>query len=411
MSMDIRRGFAVVIVVGLVVRYALGILYTYPTDINYWMTVTENIAAGESLYSLPGYYYTPVWGYFLALLTPFIQFSGIPLGEYAPEFVGSGQMAQDWNCVMPSIEFALVVKTFLFLADLAVMFLIYRVGCFMTTEKRSFVLASIWFLCPFVILISSVRVMFENLEIMFMLLAFYALLTRHPAAAGVAMGLSLMVKPYGIFLGLLMIGYSYAQSGSARYTLSYVIATMLTGLAVMLPVFMEGDLSEALMWMSNKSPGQSTGSSYNLVVYIVPVLLLLTLFSSAAIAREGNDDPRRILTIALVLMALMLVVPGNIQYYMMLIPLALLVPMSYKNAIPFMFAVLSVFAFLSYNDWSAALYIHYGFPGAGLLDSFSQFCSGLSQAVGYNPLKSLTAILCAVLPVVYLHRERCSNEA
>ena len=346
------KKFALVLAVGLAVRYVLAVLFTYPTDINYWMIVCQNIASGESLYSLPGYYYTPIWGYVLSGVTVFLQFAGIPFGEYAPGYIPDWGMSQDWNSVIPSLGFALTMKTVLIIIDVLVMVFLYKIVKLVSDERKAFLVASFWFLCPFTILISSVRVMFENLEVLMLVIALYAILMRRPAEAGVAMALSLLVKPYGIFFAILMIGFAYAQSKSAAYTLKYVLSVAVAGVVAMIPVFLEGDFAEAMTWLSNQTPGQTAASSYNFVMYITPALLIIALFLSAVFAKTGMDDFKGLMAVGLMLTAGMLVIPGNIQYYLVLLPLVLLVPMRHQNLVLLLFIVLSVCAFMVYNDWS-----------------------------------------------------------
>ena len=55
-----------VILAGVILRLlitSLSMIY----DTNYWALVIRNIDSGNGLYGLDGYFYTPVWGYLLAL--------------------------------------------------------------------------------------------------------------------------------------------------------------------------------------------------------------------------------------------------------------------------------------------------------------------------------------------------------
>ena len=150
----------------------------------------------------------------------------------------------------------------------------------------------------------------------------------------------------------MLIGFAYAQSKSFKYTLKYFLSVVITSLLVMVPVFIEGDLAEAMSWLSNQTPGQTSASSYNFVVLIAPVLLIIAFLLSAVFAKTGMDDFRGLMVFALMLTAGMLVIPGNIQYYLVLLALVLLVPMRHRNLVLALFVVLAVCAFLVYNDWS-----------------------------------------------------------
>ena len=399
---------SLVIVVGLAIRYVLGLFFTYPTDVNYWVIVSENFFSNEGLYGLPGYYYTPVWGYMLAILTWIAGTMGIPLGEYVPDLVRDG-ILMDWNSAMPSLEYAMLIKTFLFIMDLLVAFVLYRIGCHVYDQRRAFMMFSVWFLCPFTIIISSIRMMFENVEILFLLLSILMMLQRRPGISGVMMGVSLLVKPYGLFLGLLMIGFAYAQSGSSRYTLRYLIMTLLTGVLIMLPVFISGNFEEAMIWLSSRSSGAGSGSGYNVTLYLMPALVLLSLLGAFIFARFRIDDFSSLVVVSIVITSIMLLVPGNIQYYLLLLPLILLIPSRFIILALVMFLVLSVFSFISYSTWSSYLYVHEGLWGADALRTFVSYLYPIDSKLAYNPLKTVTAVVVMVTSMIYIISRRASD--
>ncbi len=142
----IGRDLFIVAIIGLIIRYVVGAFFTYPTDVNYWVIVSENLFSNEGLYGLPGYYYTPVWGYVLSAVTSVVGLLGIPLGEYVPELVGPN-MVLDWTNTLPSFGYAMAIKTVLFIFDLLVAIVLFRIGMRLYGEKRAFWMFTIWFLC------------------------------------------------------------------------------------------------------------------------------------------------------------------------------------------------------------------------------------------------------------------------
>ncbi len=80
----------------------VGIFFTHPTDVNYLVTVSENLFSNEGLCELPGYYYIPVWGYMLSAVTSIIGVAGIPLGEYVHELV-TNSVVLEWANTLPPI--------------------------------------------------------------------------------------------------------------------------------------------------------------------------------------------------------------------------------------------------------------------------------------------------------------------
>lgn len=399
---------AVVIVIGIMIRYILGLFFTYPTDVNYWVIISENFFSDEGLYGLPGYYYTPVWGYMLAVLTWIAGMIGIPLGEYVPELVREG-ILMDWNTAMPSIEYAMLIKTFLFIVDLLIAFVLYRIGTYVYGRRHGFLMFTIWFLCPFTIIISSIRMMFENVEILFLLLALLMMIQKRPALAGIMMGISLLVKPYGLFPGLLMIGFAYAQSGSLNYTLRYVLMTVVTGFLIMLPVIVSGNLEEAMIWLSSRSSGVGSGSGYNMTLYLMPVLVVLSLIGALIFAKKGIDDVPTLIGTSLVITSMMLLVPGNIQYYLLLLPMILLIPSRAIVPAVLMFLILSIFAFISYSTWSSYLYVHEGLWGSDSLKTFVSYLYPIDSRLAYNPLKTITAAIALATPFIHAYLWRVSD--
>lgn len=399
------RKLVIIILIGLTIRYFIGIMFTYPTDINYWILVSENLISGENLFGLPGYYYTPVWGYFMSVISAMAGFIGIPMGEYVPELVG-GSMAMDWKIVLPSISYTLLVKSFLFAFDLLVAFALYRIGKILFDEQRAIMMFAIWFLCPFTIIISSIRVMFENLEILFMLLSLLMVLERRFSWAGVMMGLSLMTKPYEIFLAILLIGYLFAQTKSMKAVVSYVATALITGVLVMVPIIVSGQIDESLIWLTSRVDG---GGGYNVTLYLMPALVIVSLAASFIIAFFRLDSFRLLIGVTMIITSAMLVVPGNIQYYLLLFPFLLLFRSRCTYPAQFMFLLLSVFAFISYSTWSSTLYVHAGYWGSGLLDAFTDYLWPIDSTLDYNKFKAVTAMLVLITPVVAYCRGEISD--
>ncbi len=393
----IGRDLLIVTVIGLVIRYVVGIFFTYPTDVNYWVIVSENLFSNEGLYGLPGYYYTPVWGYILSAVTSVIGMIGIPLGEYVPELV-TQNMILDWTNTLPSMWYAMAIKTVLFIFDLLVAVTLYKIGKELYSERHAFWMFTIWFLCPFTIVISSIRMMFENLEILLFLLSFLCMITKRPAWAGVMMALSLMTKPYGIFLAILMVGYSHAQSQSVGYTMRYVVAGCVTAMVLFLPVILNGQLSEAMIWLTNRAG--STGSGYNSVLNITPFIVLGSLIASAIIFFKGKGSTSALIALSAIFTSMMLLSPGNIQYYLVLLPFALLLPYRSKVIAIVAFLILSVFAFTSYSTWSSVLYIHGGYVFSDLLQSFVAALYPIDSTLSYNWFKSIVAYVVLAIPVL-----------
>ena len=371
----LQRNIIIVIVLGVVIRYVLGFFFTYPRDVASWVVNSENFLMGGGLYGLPGHYYTPVWGYIMAVLTSIAAFAGIPLSQYVPEFSGSVS-ALPWYTSLPSIEFALLIKTFLFIVDILVAYAIFKIAIHVTNdERKAFIAMAFWFLCPLTIVISSIRVMFENVEILFLLLSLLMLLQKRPMAAGAMLGISLLVKPYGMFLGILMIGYAYAQTGSLKYTGRYIVSTAIMGMVLMAPVIATGHLDEALTWLSVRAGNVTSG--YNVTLLLMPVLVVASAVIAYLLAYLRLTDVRLMMAAGLVLTGAMMVMPGNIQYYLLLVPMALLM----------------------FSRWLIPLFALMG-----------EYLYPFEHTLDYDTEKSLTGYAAVLLPIAgLLYRARGYN--
>ena len=404
----LQRNIIIVIALGIVIRYILGVLFTYPRDIASWVVNSENFLMGGGLYGLPGHYYTPVWGYIMAVLTSIAAFTGIPISQYVPDFSGATS-ALPWYTTLPSIEFALLIKTFLFIVDILVAYAIFKIAMHVTNdERKSFIAMAVWFLCPLTIVISSIRVMFENVEILFLLLSLLMLLQKRPLIAGAMLGISLLVKPYGMFLGILMIGYAYAQTGSLRYTGRYLASIAITGIVLMAPVIVSGELEEALIWLSARAGNVTSG--YNVTLLLMPILVVASAVIAYLIAYVRLTDIRLMIAAGLVLTGAMMVMPGNIQYYLLLLPMALLLFSKWVIPLIAMIFLISIYAGVSFTSWSATLYVSNGFWGWENIQGLGEFLYPFEHTLDYDTEKTLTGYAAVLLPIAGLiYRARRLN--
>ena len=395
----VQRQLVMIAALGLVIRFVFGLFWTYPRDVASWSLNSENFLMGEGLYGLPGHYYTPVWGYFMAVLTAIAGFTGIQVTIPNPFFDGSQSIAP-WYTDLPSMEYALLIKSFLFIIDLLVGYVIYRIAIHVRDERTGLILFAVWFLCPLTIVMSSVRVMFENLEILFMLYSLLMVLERRYAMAGLTMGVSLLVKPYGIFLGLLLIGFIYARTKDPRHSVTYVLCTLLSLLLLMLPVLITGDLEEAMHWLTART--DNVGSGYNLSLYVIPVLIVISIFSALVISRLGMDDVPKLMCAATCITAMTLVFAGNVQYYLILLPLALLMFSRLSHVNVFLLSILAVLAWVSFTSWSTQLYASYDLWGSDALMAWGEFVYHFETNLNYDWLKSLTGCMAVIIPFMLL---------
>lgn len=396
-----RNVILVTLVIGLAARAFVSVFFTFVNDINYWIVVSNNLTSNEGLYGLPGYYYYPAWGYFLAAFTAVANLLGVSYGEFDPDLMGSSAI-RDWSTVVPDIWYALLLKLCLIAADVLVGYVIYRIGTHVTGEQRKGALMfAAWFLCPLTIMMSCDRLMFENVEILFFLLSFYMMLLRRPVESGLMMGVSLMLKPYCALLAVIMIAYALTQDRSPRYALTYILSSAASVLVIMAPVLVNGELDAALYWFSSRA--ESVASGYNFTIVIMPILIAITVLFCMAIVRHRITDPRTVLLLATIPTAGMMVIPGNVQYYLVLLPFVILALGRYGWAPMALLSILGVLALLVHIEADSMVYLSTGWLGEAFLEWLSDIFASLKDA-SYDILKTLSAVVVMALPLYALWR-------
>lgn len=410
-GLSLRDAAILMVSTGIVLRLVVGLFFTYPIEDNYWILASTNFTMGEGLYGVPGYYYLPVWGYVLSLITIVANFFGISYGQYYDDI---GNAIRDCDVIVPSIEYSFLVRICLTILDLLVAYLIYRIGMKITgSERKSLVMASIWFLCPLTIAISSVRLMFENLEIFLLLASMLLMMEKKPLLSGTMMGACLLSKQFGVFAALILVGYAYAQSRSIRYVMQYLAGVLLSVLVLMAPIIINGDLEASMHWLTSRVDAGTSTSLFNLSIFISPLIALITLYITYHVAKDGVLDMGKVSLYMLLPTAMMFMLPGNVQYYLFLLPFMLFAFNSEFKATYCSMSILGIFSTVVFITLCSSIFIESGLPGAGLVESFAQFLSPLEDFDWlYEYLKSITGIL-ATITVVYimikprLYRETC----
>lgn len=385
------------LILGLVLRIIIGIPYTYPIEDNYWILASVNFTAGQGLYGLPGYYYFPSWGYILSLITLVANMLGISYGHYGD--FGTG--IKDCDTVIPSLGYSTLILIVLVVLDVLVGYLIYRIGCRFTTEKRAAAMFAIWFLCPLTITTSSVRLMFENFEIALMLLSLLFMMDRRYFVSGLFMGACLLSKQFGVFMAVMLIGYAYSRSREIRSSLEYIAGILVAVAVLMLPVLMAGDLAESLHWLTSRvdSGIGSNGALFNVNLVLLPVLGIMTLVFSYLISRSKGEDIGTMSLLALFPLAVMLIMAGNVQYYLFTLPF-LILALNRWTMVPafFMLSALGAMSLICFITTCSTTFVDSGFFGSDLIESITAWLSPAeSHRAFYEHWKMATGVVLTVI--------------
>lgn len=281
-----RRPLTVVLVLGLAVRLVLMPLLQFELDLAFWLKITGLLDAGFTLYDTPGYYYTPIWGYIVAFFSTVGAFIGISdLGMFLPEITPYISGAYFLLEYVVSPAYAVMMKLPIVIADTVIAYMLYDLVKDITKDESKAVLASaLWYLCPFVILISSVHGMFDSISAMLILSTICFIRKRNYFLGGVSFSLAVLTKFFPVFFMFFLIAYVFRKESFNRNgvkSLLIAIAGALTALfIVQLPIMMKGQFWESLYFLTNRV-GLSTDFMYSVTtpkfLALFGAILLITV--------------------------------------------------------------------------------------------------------------------------------------
>ena len=337
----VKRPIVLVFLVGLLIRLILIPLLAYPYDVSHWAITIQNIESGNGLYELPGYYYSPVWGYILGIVSFFGSFlMDIPLGGYFNSAVPMELLWWDlYKAEITTIEFNVLVKIPMLLSDMLIGILLYRFIKERTDdERKSTIGAALWLLCPIVIYMSAVQGMFDTISVLFMLLSVMAAYKGRYFAAGSALALATLTKLFPVYLIFVLAAYVITKHGpdkkEAFRKLAYGLAgVFVTSLIVFLPQIMDGTVMESLAFIFNRVDSSGvpsdavtweemfTSIGYSIVMFLQIIVIPLAAYVAYRMYRSGpeNIDEKFMSCVFFTSAIVFLWVPAP-QYLMIIVP-------------------------------------------------------------------------------------------
>ena len=400
----LTRILIAIVLVGLIVRLVIAVSLTYCTDLSYWVRVSSNITANDGLYDVLGYFYTPVWGYILSFLTGFCDMLGISYGHVDPNLlIPSGITGQ--GQIVPSVAYTMVLKIFLIAVDMLVAYFIYKIVTILFKDEKTAVLAvALWLLCPLSISISSFRVSFDNIEVLFMLIAIYAALKGNFVISGTSMAISLLTKPYGAFIALGLIIYSYGKNNSFKDTGKYILSAIVTFAILMLPVILNGDFEQSMDWLLGRIRNLDS-HIYNMVIPLSPVIIAIFIVIMRKMSKIKDNRDVVLCLSGLLFTAMMLILPGNTQYYLILLALVIIALPKDSIAAIFFISLLGLLSFsiVNISIFGEIGYYDYTFDFLNIVVYKGHSLFGMLY-VFFKPIKMSCGIICAILAFSELWR-------
>lgn len=293
---EMKHPLAILLIIGLVIRLIISPILTFNIDMGYWTQVIDVFKNGFGLYGTAGYYYTPIWGYYLGFVSGFMQLFGITdYGQFVSELE---HLVNSDFCVssfVTSIQFNLIVKFPLIVVDVIVSLLVYRFVNDRTGSRNKALLAfALLFFCPLVITESSVHGTFDNLSVMFLLLSVILMFDRKYFIAGASFGIALLTKFFPLFMIFFMIAYVLRKEGvndkGMRKLLEAIAGAVVAFVLIYLPNIIRGDFWQSFYFLAYRigiSRETLASISPTMSVLIVGLFLFLILLITFIVSKYG----------------------------------------------------------------------------------------------------------------------------
>lgn len=328
----LTRNIIIMIVVGLTLRYALGFFMTYNYDVHSWALIMENIESGNGLYDLAGYNYAPPWGYVLGSISTLAGFLGVDVYGIMSTPAISLEDYTNWffTSYITSIEFNMMVKSVLFVFDLLAGYLIWWIVSERSGDRhRSEMAFGLWFLCPFVIAVSSVGGMFDALSALMTMMCIVFVMRDRNILAGMMLGIATLMKLFPGMLLFVLVAYIFVKNKDRKIAIrktALSAAGVLISLSILLlPQVISGDLSSCFAFLTSRATdniGSGLGDieRYGTVAAYVAIILVSVLLGICFLRREHEDPDGKLLVYILINLAVVFLYPATPQYMLLITP-------------------------------------------------------------------------------------------
>ncbi|MCL2786367.1 MAG: glycosyltransferase 87 family protein [Methanomassiliicoccaceae archaeon] len=355
----LKRPVAMILIAGLVIRLVLMPLLTYGYDVSHWALTIQHIQAGEGLYGLSGYWYTPVWGYILGIMSVVMNVFGVTdYGHLFDELLHVESFVGFYTATLTTPVFNFFVKIPMLISDVLVGYLVYRIIKERTGDERKATYGfALWFLCPLVIYTSSVHGMFDSIYVMFMVLSAYALYKGHDLLAGASLAVAVLLKVFPLFIIFVLIAYIVLKHKGDLGTMRRRILTAAIGAGVMaliiyIPQILDGTVMDSLAFFTSRVDGGPVSADDGVWSSLVSfgmrlvIWLQLALFAVAALLayrmykKGAGDKDKAFFTCLMVTASVIFIWPAQPSFLMLTLPFLICFIAMYDKRFIVPFAVL-----------------------------------------------------------------------
>lgn len=309
----------------LAVSIVISVFLTHTYDVSGWSEVCNNLLAGEGLYGVEGYYYTPVWGYFLSFLLYLGTLFGIsPTMVQQDLLIGLENGGSPFTSMITDFRFVLMPKLFMILTWAVNAYLIYHIVKEWTGEPRKAYTASgLWLICPLTIVIIARSAMFESLTVMLLLLSLILLWRGQYFGAGALWAMASLTKYFPfflifIFVALILVRNRGEPKKALRQTVEAVIGALLMSMVIYLPLIIDGTVMDSLSFITSRV-SESWLGIYD-VIYTVSALIVSAYVAYCYYKRGSTEIGSFFKAVLTTLLVVYFLPVGPEQYYIILAP-------------------------------------------------------------------------------------------
>ena len=303
-ALSTHRAFLAVVLIGIIVRIVIAPIINQNNDVIYWVRIANMADSGLGMYDIEGYHYMPSWGYFVSFISFVCLMFGIttfavPHNELTAVF----QYGLPSEVLVPTAGFAVVLKIFLILVDLAVAVLLYRVLSDFTKDRRIAATASaIWFLAPVLVLETAGHAMFDNISALFVLISMVLVYKGRYFLSGASMFLAVMTKFMPLFLIPVMLAWILRRERISmtglRSTAKFVIGCISVFVLLELPEIVAGNFWASMYFITMRA-GDTVGMLTGVLSpAVLAAIAMLAVIIAALVIRWMERNRGRLMGFA-----------------------------------------------------------------------------------------------------------------
>lgn len=295
------RILVVSLFVGLVIRFILMPISSSPFDVGEgWAAIIDSYYANDDLYTSGWYLYPPIWGYILSITGNFTQVIGMT--SFGDVFAVYGDK---FNCIgynyITNLQFNTIVKIPGVLFDVATGWAIYKIAYRLSSDiRKSCICFALWFLCPLVIMSSSMLCMFDSIIVFLIVVSILTFLDKRYFTTGVMIALGTLTKFFPLILAPFMVAYvlsDRSETMKARIIkILYALAGfLLTFVIVYLPVLLTGEFGDSITFITMRTDEATSGfqrlPTFNNIVHYLPLIAVeyLVMFAYMLFTKKDRD--------------------------------------------------------------------------------------------------------------------------